>query len=411
MKKRPLRVLFLPVDDGGCGWYRIRTWHEQFQLMDNVESYLMDGKEEEPLKLIENADIIVARLGATAYIKEIKTNIDPKKVIVFDHDDNTFEVLPTSEHYREFGTRDAYVKYKDGSIKPVWVTGETEGFNRYRNLWGQMGLIFSLGAADLITTPVPQLTQYFMQYNGGSEVQRDERGSQIFHEMEELVAYKDKEATGAVVPNSIDYNMYPEGDYIATDKKKGEIRLGWQGGVSHLGDWQEISEVLADVLDDYPEVTVHIMGSYYKNQFKRFADRIKYYPWTPWKGYTYRLKTMGLDGAIIPLEGKPFNTFKSEVKFTEFSQIGVPSLVKDMLPYSSVCEGGKNAWTYKTKEDFDKYLREMIEDIKKGGKKSKKMVKEAQKWIKKERDISKNAEKLVELYKSLLPEEVTNALL
>jgi glycosyltransferase involved in cell wall biosynthesis len=384
MKKRPLRVLFLPVDDGGCGWYRIRAWHEQFKLREDVESYLMSGKEDEQLELINRSDVIVGRLGTTGYVRELKTNIDPKKPVVFDHDDNTFEVLPTSEHYKEFGTQDAYIQYKDGEIKPVWVSGETDGFNSYKNLWGQMGLLFMLGSADLITSPVARLTQYFMQFAKDS-------------------------AIGGVVPNSLDFDMYPEGEFIP-NKKKGEIRLGWQGGVSHLGDWQEIHTQLADVLEDCPEVTLHIMGSYYENQFKAVKDRITFYPWTPWKGYTYRLKTMGLDGAIIPLEDKPFNTYKSEIKYTEFSQLGVPVLVKDILPYSEVVEGGKNAWTYKTPEEFATRLRAMIEDIKSGGEKSQKMVKKAQRWIKEERDISKNAEKVVEMYKSILPEEVRNVL-
>jgi glycosyltransferase involved in cell wall biosynthesis len=386
MKKRELRVLFLPADDGGCGWYRIRTWHEQFEKRKDVESYIMTGKEDNQLELINKSDIIVGRLGAAAYIRELKTNIDPKKPVVFDHDDNTFEVLPTSEHYREFGTQDAYVKYEDGTVKPVWISGETKGFNSYKNLWGQMGLIYNLSVADLITTPVARLTQYFMEYA------------------------KDG-AIGGVVPNSLDFGMYPEGEFEPKDKKKGEIRLGWQGGVSHLGDWQEIHSQLAEVLEDYPEVKLHIMGSYYGNQFKKVKDRITYHAWMPWKAYTYKLKTMGLDGAIIPLEDQPFNTYKSEVKYTEFSQLGVPVLVKDMLPYSEVVVGGKNAWTYKNPEEFAKRLREMIEDIKSGGIKSKEMVKRAQKWVKEERDVTKNAQKLVELYKSILPEEVRNVLM
>ena len=54
------------------------------------------------------------------------------------------------------------------------------------------------------------------------------------------------------------------------------------------------------------------------------------------RGYTFRLKTLGLDGAIILLESKPFNEFKSEIKFVEFTALGVPSLVKNMLPYSEM---------------------------------------------------------------------------
>ena len=58
--KRPLQVLFLPTDDGGCGWYRIRQFNDAFQLRDDVKSYLMDGKEpvDEQMELIKSADVI-----------------------------------------------------------------------------------------------------------------------------------------------------------------------------------------------------------------------------------------------------------------------------------------------------------------------------------------------------------------
>ena len=144
-----------------------------------------------------------------------------------------------------------------------------------------------------------------------------------------------------------------------------------------MGDWEEIKEPLARVLADYPEVTLHIMGSYYRNQFKDFEDRITRYPWYPFKAYTYRLKTLGLDGAIIPLEDKPFNEYKSEVKFTEFTALGVPSVVKDMLPYSLVINEN-NSYPYKNKEEFEVKFRTMLEDIKSGRAQNK--VIEGKKW-------------------------------
>ena len=63
-RKRPLQVLFLPIDDGGCGWYRIRQFNDAFQLRDDVKSYLMDGKEpvDEQMELIKSADVVVGRL-------------------------------------------------------------------------------------------------------------------------------------------------------------------------------------------------------------------------------------------------------------------------------------------------------------------------------------------------------------
>lgn len=380
--KRPLQVLYLPVDDGGCGWHRIRQWHEEFYNRDDVVSVIMTGKEppEEQHQIIMDADVIVTRMPGLEYVKLIKTEFAPNKPIVFDHDDNTMEVLPTSEHYAEFGTQDAWAE-KDGKIIPVWVTGKTEGFNRYQNLWGQMGLLWILGTADMVTTTVPNLLDHFMKYTS-------------------------RECMGATIPNCINYARYPQGEFIPKDKKKDEIRIGWQGGVSHLGDWGDVSEALSRVLSDYPEVTLHIMGSYYKGAFKEFKDRITYYPWYPFKAYSFVLKTMGLDGAIIPLEDAKFNEYKSDIKFTEFSALGVPCLVKDMLPYSRVIKRGENAYTYKTIEEFEKSLRMMIEDLKSGGKRSKKIAENASNWAKEHRDIKKVAGDVVKLYKSLVPEEI-----
>lgn len=386
--KRPLQILFLPVDDGGCGWQRIRMYHDAIQGRSDVRSYLMDGKEEgnKQIELIQNADVVVGRLGDFSYYKLIKEDIDPNKPMVFDHDDNTMEVLPTSEHYKEFGTEDAWAILKDekGNITqqvPVWVTGITEGFNRYKNISGHMSLLYILAVADLITAPVENLLEFYLKY-GNSNVK------------------------GGILHNCLDFDMYPEGEFIPKDKKEGEIRIGWEGGVSHMGDWQEIKAPLERVMAKYPEVTLYIHGSYYKNQFKAFKDRIIRGAWYPFRGYTFKIKTMGLDGAVIPLESRPFNEFKSELKFTEFSGLEVPCLVKNMLPYSRVIKEGENCWTYKTEEEFEKQLVDMIEDIKAGKKKCNKFVTNAKKWIHEERDIKNEIDKMIELYKSILPEDV-----
>ncbi|HOW17116.1 MAG TPA: glycosyltransferase, partial [bacterium] len=236
---------------------------------------------------------------------------------------------------------------------------------------------------DLITSPVQKLLDFYKQFGS-------------------------KEVKVGIVHNALNFDLYPEGEFIPKDKKKGEIRIGWQGGVSHMGDWEEIKEPLARVLKDYPEVTLHILGSYYKNQFKEVKDRITRYPWYPFRGYTFRLKTLGLDGAIIPLESKPFNEFKSEVKFTEFTALGVPCVVKNMLPYSEVITE-QNSYPYKDNKEFEEKLRAMLEDIK--SKKAQNKVIEGLKWVKKDRDITKEAGQLVQLYKSILPEDTQRELM
>jgi glycosyltransferase involved in cell wall biosynthesis len=376
--KRPLQVLFLPVDDGGCGWMRIRQFDEAFKYRDDVKSYLMSGKEDanEQVEMIKEADVVVGRLGDYQYYKLIKEDIDPHKPMVFDHDDNTMEVLPTSEHYKEFGTQDAWALV-NGQAKPVWVTGMTDGFNRYKNISGQMNLLYILAVADMITAPVENLLEYYLQFGS-------------------------KEVVGGITHNCINFSLYPEGEFKSKDKKEGEIRIGWQGGVSHLGDWDEIKVQLANVMREFPEVKLYVQGSYYKNQFKEFADRIIRAPWYPFKGYSLALKTAALDGAIIPLESKAFNEFKSEIKFSEFAALRVPIIVKDMLPYSRVAKDNENCWAYKTPEEFEAKFREMILDIKNGRKKCDRLSDRAYKWVKRNRNITDEAGEVVKLYKSLL---------
>lgn len=385
--KRPLQVLYLPVDDGGCGWQRIRLFDEAFKYRDDVRSYLMDGKEDpnEQVEMIKNADVVVGRLGDYQYFKIIKEDIDPHKPLVFDHDDNTMEVLPTSEHYKEFGTEDAWVK-RNGQLIPIWVTGLTNGFNRYKNLDGQMHLLYMLAAADMITAPVQNLLDYYVQFGN-------------------------KDVRSEVILNCLNFDLFPEGEFIPKDKKDGEIRLGWEGGVSHMGDWQEIKKPLERIMKKYPEVTLYIHGSYYPNQFQAFKDRIIRGAWFPYRGYTFKIKTMGLDGAIIPLESKSFNEYKSELKFVEFSGLNIPCIVKDMLPYSRVIKDGENCWAFKTPEEFEQKLIDMIEDIKKGGEKCNRFVTTANKWVKENRDIKKEAKRVVGLYKSLLSEDTRRELL
>jgi len=120
---------------------------------------------------------------------------------------------------------------------------------------------------------------------------------------------------------------------------------------------------------------------------------------------------MGLDGAIIPLESKSFNEYKSELKFVEFSGLNIPCIVKDMLPYSRVIKDGENCWAFKTPEEFEQKLIDMIEDIKTGKEKCNRFVTTANKWVKENRDIKKEAKRVVGLYKSLLSEDTRRELL
>lgn len=368
LKSGRLNILSLPVDRGGCGNYRVRQIFSEIKRQNLANVYVLEGKEseEELAKSLEVADVIVARNGTAPFARKIKS-MYPDKPIVFDHDDNTFEILPSNEHYRDHGVQDVTIETEDGKME-LWKTGE-KGFDRYANLYKRKELEFLLTMSDLNTSPTQHLSELWSSYNGKA----------------------------AVIPNAINFDLYPQLE-IKDPNKGDEIRLGWQGGVSHAGDFEEVSKAIRKLLSEYKNLYFYTVGSSYKYFFKGYESRIREIGWTEFVAHPFRMASLCLDIGIIPLEDAPFNDYKSEVKFTEFAALKVPTVVQDRLPYNVVAKHEENALLFKTSDEAYTQVKRLIEDKKLG----KKLTKNAYEWVKKERDLAKLAPEVVKLYKSLL---------
>lgn len=393
MEKRLLRVLWLPADDGGCGYHRVRMFNEAFNRLKIADSVLLDPSEDEKgsRAAIDYADVVVARLNTTPYNKLIKKTW-PNKVVVFDHDDNTLETKPSNPAYKDFGTEDVWVPvddvkkttaYKEATVGtklkmeergeiPLWVTTITQGFNRFDNLEHHTSLIWNLMACNLATSPVPELTKKWG-------------------------AYADLVAT---IPNCLDFRYYPD---VEVKTKKKEIRIGWSGGSSHSMDLQTIVPSIKKLAKKH-KIRLVVSGSHFPEIFNQLGDIVEYHPWTKWEAHPYRMKLLDLDFAIIPLaDDEHFNKYKSELKMMEFAALKVPMIVKDQLPYSPYIKKGETCLGYKTQEELDKCLEIMVK-----GKDRDRMVKNAYKWVTTHRDLDKIAPDVVKVYKSLLPEKTQN---
>jgi hypothetical protein len=397
--QRLLKVLFLPADDGGCGYHRVRMWDKAFNELGIADSQLLSpGDEEKEVRLaIDSADVVVSRLNTLAYTKLIKKTW-PNKVVVFDHDDNTLEVKPSNPSYKDYGTMDIWIDSEDvtktdfykqqtmgtklkmeekGAI-PLWVTGITPGFNRFDNLEQHVGLLYSLLSCDLATSPAPSLTTMWAKYSNFV----------------------------ATIPNCLDFEYYPDVE-VKRKRAKGEVRMGWSGGSSHSADWRTVMPVIRRMIKKYPGLKLVISGSYFPENFKDIDKHIEYHAWTKWEAAPYRSKLLDLDFALIPLaDDESFNIYKSELKMMEFAALKVPMIIKDQLPYSPFIDKGKNCLAYKTEVELEKCMEKMItKDFPSD------MASQAYKWVTSERDIAKVAPKVVGIYKSLLPLKVQESIL
>lgn len=379
-KEKKFSILSLGADEGGCGWYRVRQIFREIDRQGLASTYIFTGEETESEMeaALMHADVILARRGNEGLVRIIKERY-PFKPIVFDHDDNTFIIQPSNEHYVDLGTEDVYVETTQGVKIPLWVSGVTKGFDKFKNKHKMVELEYMLEVSDLNTGTTERLTNVWKEYNDNA----------------------------AVVRNAINFEWYPNIDVHDRDKGD-EFRLGWQGGISHMGDFSEIGGAVARTMKERSNMIYYSVGSFYEVFWKREAEevmeRVRVFPWTDFRAHPYRMKSLDLDAAIIPLQEIPFNTFKSEVKFLEFAALRVPCLIKKYPPYSDVITPnleGKIALLYEDERDFYKKLKLLYENPTL----REEIADNAYEWVKKNRNLEDEARKVVELYKKLVEEK------
>jgi glycosyltransferase involved in cell wall biosynthesis len=164
-----------------------------------------------------------------------------------------------------------------------------------------------------------------------------------------------------VFPNTIvpeDYQEYP----LVRDD--GEVRILWQGGVSHFIDWFPLREALAAVFQKYPQAKLVLWGEKYDwiTDIVR-AEQLEYLTWDDYAAYKLRRGLLRIDVNLCPLANNPFNWGKSAIKWYEGSVWSHPeaTLAADVGPYKEITDG-ENGLLYRTPEEFAQKLGLLIED-------------------------------------------------
>lgn len=106
-------------------------------------------------------------------------------------------------------------------------------------------------------------------------------------------------------------------------------RIGWAGGIGHLGDLEMMAGVIKDLADTVDWVFFGMCPDNLRPYVKEFQAGI------PTLEYPAKLMTLAQDWdlAIAPLETNPFNDCKSNLKLLEYGWCGVPVVCSDVLPY------------------------------------------------------------------------------
>lgn len=199
-------------------------------------------------------------------------------------------------------------------------------------------------------------------------------------------------------------NCLPDFKWTNIQKQdvKESVVIGWGGGVTHSEDLRLIVNPLLQIIEKYPNVELHLAGNFeidnaiddffrLVNPFPK-NNRIKILGLVPIENYQELISAF--DIGIAPLNDTPFNRCKSDLKFLEYSALGIPCVASAVTPYMTSTVQGETGFLANNDEDWTYYLMKLIEsaDLRK------KIGKTAKAWAMK-RMISTNIIKWEKAYK------------
>lgn len=126
-----------------------------------------------------------------------------------------------------------------------------------------------------------------------------------------------------VVNNGINFNDWK---YLSNNKNNSRVRIGWIGAGTHDGDLRIVKDVIPNLLSMYKDIEVYFIGGVSPYFFG--MDRVyNKYEWHTIDIYPKVVASYGLDIGIAPLRDLSFNHAKSNLRWLEYSAIGIPSVV------------------------------------------------------------------------------------
>ena len=163
-----------------------------------------------------------------------------------------------------------------------------------------------------------------------------------------------------VVHNRIPPAMWgavpPQRSASATRAVGRKPKVGWAGGISHLGDLEMIAGVIKDLAETVDWVFFGMCPDNIRPYVKEFHTGI------PTLEYPARLMELAQDWdlAIAPVESSAFNDCKSNLKLLEYGWCGVPVVCSNVLPYQGDLPATRVKNRYK---DWREAILERVTDL------------------------------------------------
>jgi glycosyltransferase involved in cell wall biosynthesis len=161
-----------------------------------------------------------------------------------------------------------------------------------------------------------------------------------------------------VVPNMLPLEgwEYPE----PKEQREDRVVLGWAGSTSHYDDMRILEDVVPTLLDRYEQAEFVFVGGPKETPIA-MRDRVSRLQATDIQHYPALIEQF--DIGLIPLVDTAFNRAKSNLKFLEYSMIGIPSVASKVEPYVGTIRHAENGFLATNAKDWIKFASRLIEDV------------------------------------------------
>lgn len=149
----------------------------------------------------------------------------------------------------------------------------------------------------------------------------------------------------SVVPNFMPHwwigHQYNQNKiYAAFDKNKKKPRIVYAGSGAHFdvgnknGQQDDFSHVLKFIIDNRSKYQFVFIGAF-PPPLKPYVDsrEIEFHNWKNLLEYPNFLSSLNAQLFLAPLQDNSFNRSKSDIKYIEAAQLGIPCLCQDMVTY------------------------------------------------------------------------------
>ncbi|TPL73973.1 methyltransferase domain-containing protein [Mesorhizobium sp. B2-3-13] len=177
-------------------------------------------------------------------------------------------------------------------------------------------------------------------------------------------------ANVAILPNQIDDTLFRRPERHAIPSKPEKLRFGYMGTFTHLEDLLSVIQPVRRFISSNSDIEFEVVGvadvSDVLSVFGTLPVRLSSVPHESVeypKFVEWMQKEIDWDFAIAPLSGSRFNDAKSDIKFLDYSALGVPAIYSDVPAYKDTVRHEGNGLLVGTNyDDWTRALERMAQD-------------------------------------------------